>query len=36
VERRIVKEIYVRNDEENMKVFWKMDEVFDDDSEEEE
>ena len=30
------REIYVRNDEENMKVFWKVNEVFDDDSEEEE
>ena len=30
------KEIYVRNDEENMKILWKMNEIFDDDVEEEE
>jgi hypothetical protein len=30
------KEIYVRNDEENIKIFWKVNEIFDDDVEEEE
>jgi hypothetical protein len=30
------KEIYVRNDEENMKILWKMNEISDDDVEEEE
>jgi hypothetical protein len=30
------REIYVRNDEENMKIFWKVNEIFDDDVEEEE
>jgi hypothetical protein len=30
------KEIYVRNDEDNMKILWKMNEIFDDDVEEEE
>jgi hypothetical protein len=30
------KEIYVRNDEEKMKIFWKTNEIFDDDVEEEE
>jgi hypothetical protein len=30
------REIYVRNDEENMKIFWEVNEIFDDDVEEEE
>lgn len=30
------REIYARNDEEEMKVLWKVNEMFDDDFEEEE
>ena len=30
------KQIFVRNEGEDMKIFWKMDEAFDDDFEEEE
>ena len=30
------KQIFVRNEEEDMKIFWKMNEAFDDDFEEEE
>ncbi len=30
------KEIYVRSDEENSKIFWKINEMYDEDVEEEE
>ena len=30
------KQIFVRNEEEDMKIYWKMDEILDDDFEEEE
>ncbi len=30
------KEIYIQNNDEDMKVFWKANEIFDDDFEEEE
>ena len=30
------KQIFVRNEEEDIKIFWKMNEAFDDDFEEEE